>query len=124
MIMSIFLIACVYFNSLLECHQNGICFIWNLLKMECALFGMCSKQNVPFFWNVLKKCALLGKCLKSAQNKMSHFWNVLKRGYAFWSVLFLECALFGMKIDSVFWKALFSNELKLKLESALFRMCS
>ena len=33
----------------LECAQNGMCLIWNVLQTECA-----------FFWNVLKKCAFWG----------------------------------------------------------------
>ena len=82
-------ITCVYFNSLLECDdQNGMFLIWNGLKKECVLFGMCSKQNVPFFWNVLKKMCPFGNklFLESAQNKMSPFWNVH----------FLECDENGM----------------------------
>ena len=45
---------------------------WNVLFLECALFGMCP------FWNVLfLECALFGIC-------------------SFWNMLFLECALFEM----------------------------
>ena len=33
----------------LECDQNGMFLIQNMLKMECAPNRMCSKQNVPFW---------------------------------------------------------------------------
>ena len=80
-----------------ECALFGVLF-WNVPILECALFGMRWKQNVPF-WNVL--------FLGCDQNKVSPFCNVFFLECAlfecalfgmccFWNVLFLECAVFGM----------------------------
>ena len=80
----------------------------NVLIMDSALFGMCSKWNVPLnilflecdqdimypFWNVIK--------MKHAQNRMCPFWNVLKTEFALfgmwskWNGLKMECVLIGM----------------------------
>ena len=75
-----------------ECALFGVLF-WNVPILECALFGMRWKQNVPF-WNVL--------FLLCDQNKMSPFFNAF----------FFECALF--------WIMPFFNAIK--TECALFEM--
>ena len=64
----------------------------NVLIMDCALFGMCSKWNVPL--NVL--------FLECDQNIMYPFWNVIKmkcaqnRMCSKRNLLFLECDQNGM----------------------------
>ena len=65
-----------------------MCPIWNVIKMECAPFGMWYKWNVSFL-----ECDLIEMC---------HFWIVLflecdQNGMcffemcSFWNILFLEC---------------------------------
>ena len=45
----------VLFSECVLSAQNQLSPFWNVIKMKCALFGMC------FIWNVLfLKCALFG----------------------------------------------------------------
>ena len=55
----------------LECTIFGMCLIWNVIKMESALLGMCSNGMCPF-WNVLLECALFGMC---SERNMIPFWT-------------------------------------------------
>jgi hypothetical protein len=76
----------------LECDQNGIthfgmCPFWNMIKMEWALFVMCSKWNVSFL-----ECNLLGMwnvplVLECDQNGIYPFRNVIKMKYGLFGML-------------------------------------
>ena len=95
---------CPFWNVLfLECALFGMCcffemcLFWNVPFLECALFGMCPFQNLIFPYVPFSECAVFGTCLF----KMYSFWNVPFSERAvffeiclFRNVLYLECALF------------------------------
>ena len=60
-----------------------MCSFWNVLYLKCALFGLWSKQNVPFL-----ECGQ--NCMCSFRNVL-HFWMGTKQ-----NGIKMECAWLGM----------------------------